>query len=67
MRRKTFKGLAFGVVAVLGLAACGSDSTSTDTTVEVSDITEAPAPTGLACEVTDTGGVDDKGFNQIAH
>ena len=67
MRRKTFKSLAFGVVAVLGLAACGTDSTSTDTTVAVSDITEAPAPTGLACEVTDTGGVDDKGFNQIAH
>lgn len=68
MRRKTLKGLAFGVVAVLGLAACGSDSESTDTTaVEVTDTTEAPAPTGLACEVTDTGGVDDKGFNQIAH
>lgn len=67
MRRKTLKGLALGVVAVFGLAACGSDSTSTDTTVAASDTTEAPAPTGLACQVTDSGGVDDKGFNQIAY
>ena len=61
MRKQTFKGLAVGLVAVLGLAACGSDSASTDTTAAVA------APTGLACEVTDIGGVDDKGFNQIAY
>lgn len=61
MRKKTFKGLAVGLVAVLGLAACGSDSASTDTTAAVAE------PTGLACEVTDIGGVDDKGFNQIAY
>jgi basic membrane protein A len=28
--------------------------------------TEAPAAGGLVCEVTDTGGVDDKSFNQLA-
>ncbi len=67
MRRKTLKGLAFGLVAVVGLAACGSDSESTDTTVAVPESTEAPAPTGLACQVTDSGGVDDKGFNQTAY
>lgn len=68
MRRKTFKRLAFGVVAVIGLAACGSDSSSTDTTAAPApETTEAAAPTGLACEVTDVGGVDDKGFNQIAY
>ncbi|NBY11866.1 MAG: BMP family ABC transporter substrate-binding protein [Actinobacteria bacterium] len=61
MRKQTFKGLAVGLVAVLGLAACGSDDASTDTTAAVA------APTGLACEVTDIGGVDDKGFNQIAY
>ena len=62
MRKKTFKGLAVGLVAVLGLAACGSDDASTDTTAAA-----AAEPTGLACEVTDIGGVDDKGFNQIAY
>ncbi|MEY4146534.1 MAG: hypothetical protein RL278_90 [Actinomycetota bacterium] len=59
MRKQTIKGLAVGLVAVVGLAACGSSSSS-DTTV-------AAGAAGLACEVTDTGGVDDKGFNQIAH
>lgn len=59
MRKQTLKGLAVGLVAVVGLAACGSSSSS-DTTV-------AAGSAGLACEVTDTGGVDDKGFNQIAH
>ena len=59
MRKQTLKGLAVGLVAVVGLAACGSSSSS-DTTV-------AAGAAGLACEVTDTGGVDDKGFNQIAH
>lgn len=68
MRRKTFKRLAFGVVAVVGLAACGGDGSSTDTTAApVSDTTEAVAPAGLACQVTDVGGVDDKGFNQISY
>lgn len=61
MRKQTFKGLAVGLVAVLGLAACGSDDAATDTTAAAAE------PTGLACEVTDIGGVDDKGFNQIAY
>ncbi len=61
MRKQAFKGLAVGLVAVLGLAACGSDDASTDTTAAAAE------PTGLACEVTDIGGVDDKGFNQIAY
>ena len=66
MRKQTIKGLAVGLVAVFALAACGSSSSSSDTTAAVVDTTPA-APTGLACEVTDTGGVDDKGFNQIAY
>jgi len=60
------KGLAVGLVAVFALAACGGSDTASDTTAAAVDTTPA-APTGLACEVTDTGGVDDKGFNQIAH
>ncbi len=50
---------ALTITTVLGLtvAACGSDSKSSDK--GGSKIT--------ACEVTDLGGVDDKGFNQIAY
>ena len=60
MRKQTLKGLAVGLVAVVGLAACGSSDSSSDTTV-------AAGAAGLACEVTDIGGVDDKGFNQNAY
>jgi len=72
---------AIVAVASLGLAACGSDSgTSEETaaaTAEETAADEAAAPAteetaaesaaGLkACQVTDVGGVDDKGFNQTA-
>ena len=66
MRKQTLKGLAVGLVAVFALAACGGSDTASDTTAAVVDTTPAE-PAGLACEVTDTGGVDDKGFNQIAY
>ena len=66
MRKQTMKGLAVGLVAVFALAACGGSDTASDTTAAVVDTTPAE-PAGLACEVTDTGGVDDKGFNQIAY
>lgn len=66
MRSTAIKRAAFGLAAVFALAACGgSDDAAVST--EAPAVTEAPAPAGLACEVTDTGGVDDKGFNQIAH
>ena len=42
------------LAATAGLAACGSDDDS------------STADGGSICEVTDVGGVDDKGFNQIA-
>jgi len=47
------------VIAVFAIlaAACGGTSSTTETTAE---------PTFKACEVTDTGGVDDKSFNQTA-
>ena len=110
--------LAFGLVAALGFAACGSDDDAdepasteaaddavttdaaaddtattdamtddtattdamTDDTATTDAMTDDTATTDAAtddtptdaagsgdiCEVTDTGGVDDKGFNQIA-
>jgi basic membrane protein A len=64
--------LAVAMVGALGLAACGSDDAETTDTAAPAD-TEAEAPAdggsaegGSVCEVTDVGGVDDKGFNQIA-
>ena len=77
---KSKKLLAVAMVGALGLAACGSDdAASTETDAPAGDST-APADTdapaddgepadadgGSICEVTDVGGVDDKGFNQIA-
>ena len=66
-------------VAALGLAGCGGSSTSSESSAapaasaaasEAAPSAEASAPAaaGLkACEVTDVGGVDDKGFNQKAY
>lgn len=51
---------AVGAVAVLVLAACGSDDDSSGG----GGGGEGEGKT--SCEVTDVGGVDDKGFNQIA-
>lgn len=73
MKKSTFKGIAVGLVAVLGLAACGgSDDTASETATVTEETTgdegaTTPEPTGLACQVTDLGGVDDKGFNQAAY
>ncbi len=80
---KTRMKIAAAVVAVasLGLAACGSDSGSSEetaaATAEETAADEAAAPATeetaaesaaalKACQVTDVGGVDDKGFNQTA-
>lgn len=74
---KTRMKIAAAVIAVasLGLAACSSDSgtTAEETTAAETTAAEAPAETTeeaaammKACQVTDVGGVDDKGFNQKA-
>ena len=66
-------------VAALGLAGCGGSSTSTESSAVPAASAEAPAaspeapaasePAAMmkACQVTDVGGVDDKGFNQKAY
>ncbi len=76
---KSKKLLAIGIIAALGLAACGSDddaSSSSEAPAGTDATTGTDAPTGtdattegsgLICEVTDVGGVDDKGFNQLAY
>jgi basic membrane protein A and related proteins len=77
--RSTQRVLAAVATFGLLLAACGSDSNeaSGDTTAAAeAPATEAPADSAAApaegggikaCEITDTGGIDDKGFNQIAY
>lgn len=79
---KTNLKFAAAVVAVsaLALAGCSSSSTSSETSAAAPASSAAasaaaseapasePAAAGIkACEVTDVGGVDDKGFNQKAY
>jgi basic membrane protein A len=62
-------------VAALGLAGCGGSSTSTESSAAPAASAAASAPAASApaaaalkaCQVTDVGGVDDKGFNQKAY
>jgi basic membrane protein A len=71
-KHKGLKSAALALAAFALIAsACGSDDAATE---EVTEETEAPAEEAalpgagtLACMVTDTGGVDDKGFNQISY
>ncbi|TDA63967.1 MAG: BMP family ABC transporter substrate-binding protein [Chloroflexi bacterium] len=58
MSKKLYVILAVLVLASLVLAACGPTATPT----------AAPeAPKIKVCQVTDTGGIDDKSFNQTAY
>jgi basic membrane protein A len=68
--RKKGAFLALFFAFALVVAACGDDDGG-DTTTTAGDGATTAAPTtsgesALICEVTDTGGVDDKSFNQTA-
>ena len=81
-KSKRFGALALVAGLAIAAAACGSDdkessaSTAAPTTAAGASTTAGggSTPAGgsvdgskvLACEVTDTGGADDKGFNQSA-
>jgi basic membrane protein A len=75
-KSKRFSALALVAGLAITAAACGSDKKTADTTAATTTAagsTGGTTPTSLdgskvtACEVTDTGGVNDKGFNQNAH
>jgi len=69
-KHKGLKSAALALAAFALIAsACGSDDAAEEVTEEVTEETTAPLPGAdtLACMVTDTGGVDDKGFNQISY
>ena len=63
--RRWFRVLALLLGLALVTAACGDD----DDTTAGDDDTESPSNESdfLACEVTDTGGVDDNSFNENAY
>ncbi|MCX7851754.1 MAG: BMP family ABC transporter substrate-binding protein, partial [Caldilineales bacterium] len=74
MSKRLFLLLAVALVAVVVLGACAR-ATPTPTPAPVAPTAAPPTPTtapaapvakGKVCEVTDTGGVDDKSFNQTA-
>lgn len=75
--RKTKRFAALALTASLFVvAACGddedegttTDAPAADTTAAATDTTAAAGGEAVtACEVTDVGGVDDKGFNQSAY
>jgi basic membrane protein A len=64
--RTSAVSLGTALVAALALAACGSSS-STTTTTAPSGSTTPSAGKFLACEVTDTGGINDRSFNASAY
>src|SRR3990170_5540733 len=55
MQKKLFFTLSLMLLVSMVLTACGAAAP-----------TEAPAPKTKACQVTDTGGIDDKSFNATA-
>jgi len=74
LNRRWMRLLALLLGLSLIAAACGDDD-DTDTSTEDTEDTEDAATEGgegaegdfLACEVTDTGGVDDRSFNENAY
>ena len=59
--------LAVAAFALIMSACGGSSDTATEGTATEGTAAALPGAGILACQVTDTGGVDDKGFNQIAY
>jgi basic membrane protein A and related proteins len=78
LNRRWMRLLALLLGLSLIAAACGNDDddTATDTTDDTSEDTDTDDETStegggdsdfLACQVTDTGGVDDRSFNENAY
>jgi basic membrane protein A and related proteins len=70
-KRRGAMSVGLAIIAGLAVAACGSSSSSSTTTTAASSSSSSTvAPTGkqfLACEVTDTGGINDRSFNASAY
>jgi len=67
MQRKIYAVLSLLAVVALMLAACGTAATEAPAPAAPAPATDVPVePTALICQITDTGGIDDKSFNQTA-
>jgi basic membrane protein A len=66
---KRFRWIVLVGVFTLVAAACGGDSAddTTETTAAATTAATEAEMVEAICEVTDTGGVDDKSFNQLAY
>jgi basic membrane protein A and related proteins len=62
LQRRRAKALAAVLAGAMIVAACGSDDDDAD-----SDDSGGGGGDFTACQVTDTGGVDDRSFNQTAY
>jgi basic membrane protein A len=72
MRKQRWLGASAALVSlIVVLAACSTPGTSVSASASTAASAAASASAApaafTACEVTDTGGVNDKGFNQTAH
>jgi len=70
MRKQRWLGASAALVSLmLVLAACnGGGESATESASEAESANASVAPAAFsACEVSDTGGIDDKGFNQNAY
>ena len=64
--RKMFITTTLLVLTSLLLTACPTPAAAPTPTAPPATQPPAPAAAGKVCQVTDTGGVDDKSFNQTA-
>ena len=70
--RKTARVAAVCVIAALTLAGCGerstdNEATGSDSPSESESTSSEQFPDFKACMVSDSGGFDDKSFNQTSH
>jgi basic membrane protein A len=70
MSKKLFVVLAIVIAASMALSACGTATVATTVAPEEPVVATTAAPTEaakyLVCQVSDTGGIDDKSFNATA-
>lgn len=67
LQRQRLKGLSMALALALVVAACGGDDDDDDTGTGGGGGGEDAASDFTACQVTDTGGVDDRSFNETAY
>lgn len=67
LQRQRLKGLSMALALALVVAACGGDDDDDDATTGGDSGGEEATSDFTACEVTDTGGVDDRSFNETAY